>query len=93
MLELGNKSCSEHIRLGEFLDSQPLTQIYLYGEFMKDALPPLKNTKAMHFTKKEDLLIELKRSIPEGAVVFFKASRGMKFEELIDNLYPQEEIN
>jgi UDP-N-acetylmuramoyl-tripeptide--D-alanyl-D-alanine ligase len=91
MLELGGSSAQEHAELGKFLDSQPLSRIFLLGEQMQNAMEPLNNTKAVHFMKKEDLTAELKVSIPQGAVVLFKASRGMKLEEVIDNLFPNEE--
>lgn len=90
MLELGSSAEVEHAKLGEFLATQPITQIYLFGPLMEKAFKLLESTSAKHFLKKEDLEEELKHSLIPEAVVFFKASRGMTLEEVINNVFPEE---
>lgn len=86
MLELGVQAEAEHFKLGEFLASQPLNRIYLYGPLMAKALQAIHHPSAKHFTRKEALEEDLKQSLPQGAVVLFKASRGMALEEVANKL-------
>jgi UDP-N-acetylmuramoyl-tripeptide--D-alanyl-D-alanine ligase len=86
MLELGADTAKLHRELGEFLALQPLSRIYLYGPLMENAANVLKNASVRYFTKREELEIDLRKSLPDGSVSLFKASRGMRLEEVINNL-------
>ncbi|MFH1369328.1 MAG: UDP-N-acetylmuramoyl-tripeptide--D-alanyl-D-alanine ligase [Elusimicrobiota bacterium] len=88
MLELGPGSEQEHRDLGEFLGSLPLNQILLIGPMMKCAYSVLGQEKSKYFENKDDLVRELKGCITSRNVIFFKASRGMHFEEITDTLIP-----
>lgn len=92
MLELGSKSKSEHQKLGGFLASQPLSQVFLYGEAMKDTFSSLTGSQTKYFKDKDELVMEIKNSLSSDMVIFFKASRAMKLEEVISKLFPEEDL-
>lgn len=82
MLELGTESELYHAKLGEFLAMQPLEKIFLYGPLMEAAASRLEPSAVRHFTKMDELEIELKNTLTPDAVVLFKGSRGMHLEDL-----------
>jgi UDP-N-acetylmuramoyl-tripeptide--D-alanyl-D-alanine ligase len=86
MLELGPTAADAHRAMGEFLASQPLSRIFLYGPLMRNAQTALQNGAARHFVDKDDLASALKGCLSPGAVVLFKASRGMAIEKIADNI-------
>jgi UDP-N-acetylmuramoyl-tripeptide--D-alanyl-D-alanine ligase len=86
MLELGNDAELYHAKLGEFLASQPLEKIFLYGPLMKVAASRLEPVTVQHFSKLDSLEIELKNALTPDVVVLFKGSRGMHLEELFRHL-------
>ena len=44
----------------------------------------------MRFETKQDVADWLRRNVSSGDAVLFKASRGMKFEEIISGFYGKE---
>lgn len=86
MLELGERSDEFHSALGEFLDSQGIDKIFLFGAKMKKAFDSVRHSFSKHFGTKEELLSELRKEMAPESVVFFKASRGMALEEVINKL-------
>ncbi|MCX5781581.1 MAG: UDP-N-acetylmuramoyl-tripeptide--D-alanyl-D-alanine ligase [Elusimicrobia bacterium] len=86
MLELGQDSEKFHSELGDFIDSQFLNKIYLYGPQMKNTFTSIRNSSALYFKTKEELLAELQKYLNKDSVVLFKASRGMALEEVINKL-------
>lgn len=87
MLELGQKAKMEHNVLGEFLSTQPLSQILLYGPLMENTFLSVDSKNAKYFKDKEDLVEELKKYTASNSVIFFKGSRGMKLEEIINKVF------
>ncbi|MBN1823175.1 MAG: UDP-N-acetylmuramoyl-tripeptide--D-alanyl-D-alanine ligase [Endomicrobiales bacterium] len=92
MLELGSEAEAEHEKLGDFLATQSLSQIFLYGPMMIKAIDGLKGVPAEHYLKKEDLEGELDRHLVSDTVVLFKASRGMHLEEVVENIFGRHGI-
>lgn len=86
MLELGDVSEAEHTRLGEFLESLPLSRIFLYGPRIKAAAEKLGDSAIDYFDDKDELATSLKGVISQDTVILFKASRGMKLEEVIEKV-------
>ena len=84
MLELGETAVEQHKALGSFIRLQPVSKVILYGELTKYTLEGLGSSEARHFTRKEDVIIELKKHINSDCVVLFKASRGIRLEEICD---------
>ena len=84
MGELGSDSEKYHREIGEFLDDFECDYILTLGEFAKYIKP--KNLKTKHFETKEDLVNYIKIHLKEGTNILLKASRFMKFEEIIEEL-------
>lgn len=90
MRELGGSARDEHRSLGVWLASQPLERIFLYGRDTRFVLEGLnsmtRSARVDRYRKKRLLLAELQKSIGGKPVILFKASRGMKLEQLITAL-------
>ena len=86
MLELGPRAAEYHKELGQFLESQPLERIFLYGPLMRNAFSSIKTRTAVYFENKEELEAQLRKEINAGSAVLFKGSRGMALEEIIKRL-------
>jgi len=90
MRELGTGARQEHHALGQWLATQPLERIFLYGRdtrFVREGLQSkTKTARVDRYHKKRLLLAELERSLSEKPVILFKASRGMKLEQIITAL-------
>lgn len=89
MLELGEMSQKLHSVVGSFVGNSKADTIFCYGKeaenIGKVALTFGKDVK--FFTNKPLLTTALKDFIKPDDVILFKASRGMKLEEVINNLY------
>lgn len=86
MLELGNDAAQAHHKLGEFINTLPLTQVLFTGGVSQNAHKAVRDHRSRYFENREDLTRELKTMLIPGVAVFFKASRGMHFEEIVDSL-------
>lgn len=91
MRELGALSASEHEQLGQWLATQSLDRIFLYGRDTRFALKGLLSAGAQNkverFKKKRRLLEVLKAELKrEQPAILFKASRSLKLEHLISAL-------
>lgn len=91
MLELGDSAEPEHRKLGELLNTLPLNQSFLFGPMMEHAHNAVKDNKSKYFDNKDKLINELRSHISSNGVIFFKASRSMHFEEVIDVLLLENE--
>ncbi len=86
MLELGEISDSAHREVGALVASKGVDRFYTYGE-MASLAAQTAEENGMKFVKAFDdkaaLAAQLKADIKSGDAVLFKASRGMKLEEVI----------
>ncbi len=91
MLELGDYSQTAHSEIGSYAAEKNVDLLYTYGEESK----ALANSaiaggvKALAFTDKTALLNALKDELKPSDAVLFKASRGMKLEDVINMLYEE----
>lgn len=85
MLELGEISADAHTFIGEKCCEVKLDLLFTYGQsseyIHKKALS--MGVESYHFTSKEELAKKLSANLFQGDIVLFKASRGMKLEEII----------
>lgn len=86
MLELGEFSEESHIEVGKAVARSKADMLLLYGEEAKNIkkgaiIIGMKNV--VHFDEKEKLASYLYTNIQRGDVLLFKASRGIKMEEVI----------
>lgn len=92
MLELGDSSEKLHRLVGEYAAQAAPDLLLCYGkdaEFISREAG--KNGIKTFFTPDKAVLAEkIKSFVKEGDVLLFKASRGMKLEEVIESLYKQE---
>jgi UDP-N-acetylmuramoyl-tripeptide--D-alanyl-D-alanine ligase len=91
MRELGALARVEHQALGEWLKTQEVARVFLYGRdsrFIASGLgSPAEPMKVERFQKKRYLIARLKAlSAEEKPVILFKASRSLKLEQVIQPL-------
>ncbi|MCM1115719.1 MAG: UDP-N-acetylmuramoyl-tripeptide--D-alanyl-D-alanine ligase [Clostridium sp.] len=90
MLELGDYSKTAHTQVGKMVYDNSIDYLMTYGDMAKCIVSAAKSKgmeNAYHFDTKEALADALIRLVRSGDVVMFKASRGMKLEDVINKLY------
>ena len=89
ILELGEHSHRLHRSVANEI-SPPIDIVYTFGKDAKVITTAIQQSsstiKARHFQYKEDLILELENYLHEQTVILFKASRGLAFEKLIEQL-------
>lgn len=94
MLELGDYSETGHRLVGKYAAENKVDVLFTYGERAKDSaacgremgIPLVKS-----YTDKGELIYDLAELLREGDAVLYKASRGMKLEEVIYGVYDRLE--
>ena len=84
MGELGLNEEEYHSETGKFLEQFECDYVLTIGELAKHIKPI--NKKTFHFDNKKDLVDFIKKNLPKGSNILLKASRFMKFEEIIEEL-------
>ena len=84
MGELGLNEEEYHNETGKFLEQFECDYVLTIGELAKHINP--KNKRTIHFDNKKDLVTFIKKNLPKGSNILLKASRFMKFEEIIEEL-------
>ena len=90
MLELGALSGQAHAQIGAFVAQEGVTILFACGPEsarMAQAANEAGIAQCFYAADKNGLLEELLRTLQPGDAVLFKASRGMRFEELIEAIY------
>lgn len=87
MLELGNESEEAHLYVGKEVGRSRTDVLLCYGDEARNIkrgaiMVGMKNV--IHFTEKEGLANYIVSNINSGDAVIFKASRGIKLEEVIN---------
>ena len=88
MKELGSQSQQAHINLGKYIDKQSPDLVFSFGDLISDTTSQIKNKKTIskHFLELKILIDNLKSDLTEGDAIYFKASRSMKFENIIKTI-------
>ena len=84
MGELGKDEKEYHIKIGEFLDSFECDYVLTLGELAKNINP--QKIKTVHFDTINEIAEFIKNKLTPGSNILLKASRFMKFEEIIEEL-------
>ncbi|MBQ9244664.1 UDP-N-acetylmuramoyl-tripeptide--D-alanyl-D-alanine ligase [bacterium] len=84
MGELGLNEEEYHTQTGKFLEKFDCDCLLTIGELAKYIKP--ENIKTIHFENKIELANYIKNNFEKGTNILFKASRFMKFEEIIEEL-------
>ncbi len=90
MLELGDYSVKGHRLVGKYAADNKIDILFTYGERAKDSAACARENGIADvrcFTDKGELIAELADELKEGDAVLYKASRGMKLEEVIYGVY------
>lgn len=95
MLELGDYSETAHRDVGKYAAESKVDILYTCGEqslFMADSAKKAGLSNVLAFTDKNELANSLLSEIKLGDTMLFKASRGMKLEEIIEKVYEQWDV-
>lgn len=90
MLELGGYSRQAHTDVGRMTADADIDYLLTVGELSRYTVSGAKESKmenAFHFDSKEELADRLLDILEKGDAVIFKASRGMKLEDVIHSVY------
>ncbi|GAB3793557.1 UDP-N-acetylmuramoyl-tripeptide--D-alanyl-D-alanine ligase [Virgibacillus kimchii] len=89
ILELGVHAEEMHRSIAENI-TVPITAVFTYGDqagvISESIAEKNKTIHSRHFTSKEALIKEIKHYLGEDSLLLFKASRGLQFEKLIEEL-------
>jgi len=93
MLELGSYSPEAHTICGKVASESNIDILFAYGDNAQyyDLGANQGGLECICFNDKSKLLSKLCEYIKDGDTVLFKASRGMKLEEVIEGLYKERE--
>ncbi len=87
MLELGKASKKEHSYIGDLAGKLKLNNLLTTGPESFNTFKAAKAVKNnLYFEKKSELIEYLKNNIRKNDVLYVKGSRGMKMEEVVENL-------
>lgn len=92
MLELGTVAESSHYETGK-LAAENADLLFCFGELSRlIAAGAWRNgmrTTAFHFETKEELSEKLRETAKPGDIIWLKASRGMRFEDIAEAFYEE----
>ena len=94
MLELGDFSKKAHEDVGKMAADNKIDYLLAYGNDAKYIVDGAKQSgmeNAFYFDNKDELSNRLFELAHKGDAVIFKASRGMKLEDVINNVYDRWE--
>ena len=88
MKELGVHSEKKHKELGKFIEKLKINYVLGFGESIQSTIDIIKNNQifSKYFKEKNNLIFFLKKQIQKGDILYFKASRSLKFENIIKKL-------
>jgi len=92
MLELGAISSKAHYNVGVLAGKLGIDAVYAYGEMSKHTIIGAEDggvADAKYFDSKRKLSGHLIANAKKGDVLWFKASRGMKLEDVIQTVYEE----
>ena len=95
MLELGRFSEQAHRMVGEYAANCGVDILYTVGnesKYMADSALKAGLSNVQNFTDKAKLAEILVNELQKGDTILFKASRGMKLEEIFESIYKQWDV-
>lgn len=93
MLELGSYSAEAHASVGRKAAENKIDVLFTYGKLSLETAKAAKDgvDTVKSFADKQELSDELCSMLEEGDAILFKASRGMKLEDVIYSVYSKLE--
>ena len=95
MLEMGDFSEKAHRMVGEYAAECGVDILYTVGEeskYMADSALKSGVSQVYSYIDKKELAEILSDELCEGDTILFKASRGMKLEEIFENIYKKWDV-
>ena len=89
MLELGERSEEYHKSILPYILESGIDVVITSGKEMKGVFDALEGVKKYHFDETKQALASIKNMVKNGDIVLLKASRGMHFEKIIEELKQQ----
>jgi len=87
MLELGKSSKKEHFEVGKLINKMKFENLYTFGKESENIFKGAEGIKTnFHFDNKNDLLSILRKFLKKDDVIYFKGSRGMKLEDIVEKI-------
>jgi len=87
MFELGEFTEEYHKKVGEEVEKSNIDILITAGEYSKKIFEEAKSVKEkIHLKDKEEVVEKLKEIQQEGDTILLKASNGMKFFEIVEDL-------
>ncbi|HWP51683.1 MAG TPA: UDP-N-acetylmuramoyl-tripeptide--D-alanyl-D-alanine ligase [Clostridia bacterium] len=94
MLELGPNAPAMHAECGAFIARQDINLLMACGSLSEHTVNGADKAgmeRCCHYDSKDRLAQELIKAVRPGDVIWFKASRGMRMEDVIQQLYGKGE--
>lgn len=96
MLELGEDEAIYHQEVGQYIDGQ-VDILFTYGQLgqqiAEGAAKVLEASQIHSYLSKQELINDLLQIAQDKDAILFKASRGMKLEEVVQALMPDSTSN
>ena len=88
MKELGKKAKDSHIHLGNYINDKSPDIVYSFGELISYTSKQLFDSKinTRHFNKISKMIKDIKLNLIKGDAIYFKASRSLEFDKIINAL-------
>lgn len=90
MLELGSKEKEYHFEVGQFIGSQKVDEVAVYGELAREIIRGIEEQNSSIITRwfetREELGEYLRQTLKPEDVVLLKGSNGMKLKEITNLL-------
>ena len=86
MLELGEHSIQLHEKVGEKINELNIDLVVTVGNDSLNINNKITNASNYHFNNNEDAIKFLKENLQKGDFVLIKASHGLKFKEIVEEL-------
>lgn len=94
MLELGEQGAAMHEQCGRFIAAHEVDLLLACGPLSQHTVDGARAAgmeRCCYFENKQQLAGQLRGALRTGDVVWFKASRGMQLEDVIQTLYQEGE--
>jgi UDP-N-acetylmuramoyl-tripeptide--D-alanyl-D-alanine ligase len=94
MLELGDFGGQEHYSLGEFISNKTIDVVFLFGPLsimIKKGLTENNSFagKTYWYETQQEIIEHLRKILTPNDALLVKGSRGMKMENILNNLFNQ----
>lgn len=89
MLELGENRCELHTKIGQICHAIKIERLFLYGELVENIRMGAGYGEV--FDSKEELINEICQKLNRDDVLLVKASRSLKFENIIEGMKKRNE--